>query len=192
MFRHRAYSDARKKAVTKLDLTQIQDPLLAQAGLYNIPNARATSTGSRSSLDHADKTPRTPTKTRSGTPPLEADLGSDEDWDEEEESTESDSHLVLHTQVYALAEKYDIPALKQLARHKFEMSAACYYDAPELADAIEYVYTSTVDSDRGLRDVILQLFRSHPQLANTQDIFAVLKETPTLALDLWKVERGLL
>lgn len=190
MFRHRAYSNPRNKAPKKLDLTQIQDPLLAQAGYYNVPEA-AASPGHRSSLDLADKTPQSPTKNRSGTPPLEADLGSDEDWDEEE-STESESHLLLHTQVYALAEKYDIPALKQLARHKFEMSAACYYDAPELANAIEYVYTSTVDSDRGLRDVILQLFRSHPQLANTQDIFAVLKETPTLALELWKVERGLL
>lgn len=197
MFRHRAYSDARKKASKKLDLTQIQDPLLAQAGFYNTPEDPITPPGSshgegRSSFDF-DKAPRTPPKARSGTPPLEADLGSDEEeYEEDYESTESESHLLLHTQVYALAEKYDIPTLKQLAKRKFEMSVACYYDAPELADAIEFVYTSTIDSDRGLRDVVLQLFRNHPQLANTQDVFAVIKETPTLALDLWKVERGLL
>lgn len=197
MFRHRAYSDARKKTTKKLDLTQIQDPLLAQAGFYNTPDDPITPPGSshgegRSSFDF-DKAPRTPPKARSGTPPLEADLGSDEeDYEEDYESTESESHLLLHTQVYALAEKYDIPTLKQLAKRKFEMAVACYYDAPELADAIEFVYTSTIDSDRGLRDVVLQLFRNHPQLANTQDVFAVIKETPTLALDLWKVERGLL
>lgn len=94
--------------------------------------------------------------------------------------------------MYALAEKYDIPALKTLAKRKFEVAVACYYDAPELAEAIERVYSSTIDSDRGLREVVLQLFKLHPQLANTQDIFAVIKETPTLAMDLWKVERGLL
>ncbi|EME45178.1 hypothetical protein DOTSEDRAFT_71038 [Dothistroma septosporum NZE10] len=187
MFRHRAYSNARKKAAKKLDLTQIQDPLLAQAGVYNAPDEPAAQ-----STVEPGKTSRSAAEARSGTPPLETDLGSDEELREEHELTESESHLVLHTQIYALAEKYDIPALKQLARHKFEMSAACYYDAPELADAIEFVYSSTMDSDRGLRDVVLQLFRSHPQLANTQDIFAVLKETPTLALELWKVERGLL
>lgn len=198
MFRHRAYSDVRKKATKKLDLTQIQDPLLAQAGFYNTPEDPITPPGSshgeaRSSFDFADKAPRTPPKARSGTPPLEADLGSDEEeYEEDYESTEYESHLLLHTQVYALAEKYDIPSLKQLAKRKFEMAVACYYDAPELADAIEFVYTSTVDSDRGLRDVVMQLFRNHPQLANTQDVFAVIKETPTLALDLWKVERGLL
>lgn len=198
MFRHRAYSDARKKATKKLDLTQIQDPLLAQAGFYNNPDPPMTPPGSshgeaRSSFDIEGKSPRSPTNARSGTPPLEADLGSeDEEYEDEYESTESESHLILHTQVYALAEKYDIAGLKQLAKRKFEIAVACYYDAPELADAIEFVYTSTIDSDRGLRDVILQLFRSHPQLANTQDIYAVIKETPTLALDLWKVERGLL
>lgn len=91
-----------------------------------------------------------------------------------------------------MAEKYDIPDLKTLAKRKFEIAVACYYDAPELAEAIELVYSNTVDSDRGLRGVVLQLFKLHPLLATTQDIFAVIKETPTLALDLWKVERGLL
>ena len=83
----------------------------------------------------------------------------------QEESEES--HLVLHTQVYALAEKYDIPSLKQLARSKFEMAMACFYDSPDFADAIEEVYCSTIDSDRGLRDIVLEAFKSHPQLAST-------------------------
>lgn len=93
--------------------------------------------------------------------------------------------------MYALAEKYGIAALKSLAKHKFECQMACYYDSPEFADAVEEVYSSTIDSDRGLRDVVLQAFRSHPQLASTQDVFAVIKRTPALAFELWKVERGL-
>lgn len=90
-----------------------------------------------------------------------------------------------------MAEKYDIPALKMLAKSKFETSMACFYDSPEFADAIDEVYRSTIDTDRGLRDVCLQAFRSHPQLASTQDVYNVIKETPSLAFELWKVERGI-
>ncbi|EME84695.1 uncharacterized protein MYCFIDRAFT_210949 [Pseudocercospora fijiensis CIRAD86] len=195
MFRHRAYSDQRRRAQKKLDFSQIEDPLMAQANSYAVPDPltppASAHSDRRSSFDF-DK-PRSPVRMRAGTPPAEIEeMFSEEEYDDGYESTEDESHLILHAQVYALAEKYDIPSLKYLSKRKFEMAAACYYDAPELADAIEYVYTSTIDQDRGLRDVILQLFRSHPQLANTQDIFSVIKDTPSLALDLWKVERGLL
>jgi hypothetical protein len=68
------------------------------------------------------------------------------------------------------------PALKDLAKSKFEMAMACYYDSPEFADAIEDVRPSTTT---GLRDVVLQAFRSHPRLASTQDVSGVIKRTPT-------------
>ena len=145
----------------------------------------------RNSLDFPEAKPRSP-KARSKTPPIEMDVEDDYGSPEEEDiPTEPESHLVLHTRVYALAEKYDIPSLKQLARGKFEMAMACYYDSPEFADAIEEVYCSTIDSDRGLRDIVLEAFKSHPQLANTQDVFAVITDTPSLAFELFKVERGI-
>ncbi|PPJ51972.1 hypothetical protein CBER1_10703 [Cercospora berteroae] len=186
MFRHRAYTN-RKVTPSKIDFSQIEDPLLAQAGFYDKQNSPSRSRTNSSSA----KQPPT-TAHRPDTPQQGSQHDGEEGYAEEDDNTECESHLVLHTQVYALGEKYDIPSLKQLARQKFEMAAACYYDAPELAEAIELVYQSTVDTDRGLRDIVLQLFRRHPQLANTQDIYAVIKETPGLALDLWKVERGLL
>lgn len=119
------------------------------------------------------------------------DSGDDSDLEEDELYETDDSYLLTHTRVYALAEKYGVPALKNLAKRKFECQMACYYDSPEFADAIDEVYSSTIDSDRGLRDIVLQAFRSHPQLATTQDVFAVIKRTPNLAFELWKVERGI-
>lgn len=119
------------------------------------------------------------------------DSSDEYDAEEDGEYETDDSYLLAHTRVYALAEKYGIPGLKNLAKHKFERQMACYYDSPEFADAVEEVYSSTIDNDRGLRDVVLQAFRSHPQLASTQDVFAVIKRTPALAFELWKVERGL-
>ena len=124
---------------------------------------------------------------------MEEEDDDDDDDDDEgdyEDSTESESHLLLHTRVYELGERYDIPSLKQLARQKFEIAMACYYDSPEFADAVEEAYYSTVDTDRGLRDIVLQAFRAHPQLTTTQDVFAVIKDTPSLALELFKLERG--
>lgn len=129
---------------------------------------------------------------RPQTPPPDLDNDSASETSEYVEDEEDvESHLLEHTRVYALAEKYDIPSLKQLAKSKFEMAMACWYDSEEFAEAIEEVYCSTVDSDRGLRDVVLETFKCHPQLASTQDVFAVIKETPSLAMELFKVERGI-
>jgi len=96
-----------------------------------------------------------------------------------------------HASRHALAEKYDVPSLKNLAQTKFEMAVTCYHDSSEYADTVEEVYCSTIDTDRGLRDIVPQKFRAHPSLATTQDIYAVIEETPTLALDLYRAERGI-
>lgn len=196
LFRHRALSDARRRLPKKLDLSMIHDPLLEAAGVY-IPEAPASPIASpvesRRSMEFPEKAPRSPVTKRAKTPPLIADDGSDYDsYDEEEEETQVDeSHLFLHTKVYALAEKYDIPSLKALARQKFEMAVACNYDSPELPEAIEEIYCSTLDTDRGLRDIILELFNCYPQLATTPDILQVIKDLPSLAMELFKLERGI-
>ena len=196
VFRHRAQSNERRRRFSKkLDLSNIEDPLLSLAGCYQLEEALSFSpsspTGGRGSLDLPEGKQLSPkARERSPTPELESESDY-ESQEEEDESMEPESHLLLHTRVYALAEKYDIPSLKELARGKFEMAMACYYDSPEFAEAIEDVYCSTIDSDRGLRDIVLEAFKSHPQLANTQDVFTVIQETPSLAFELFKVERGI-
>lgn len=203
VFRHRLLSDARRRLPKKVDLSMVMDPLLSQAG-YCAPEApMSPSMDSVISLNtdmsqfknktKSPRTPRSPANGRQQASPYDSEANSDyESYDDEEEEVgEEESHLITHTRVYALAEKYDIPSLKDLAQSKFEMAMACYYDSSEFADAIEEVYCSTIDSDRGLRDVVLQAFRAHPALATTQDVYTVIKDTPSLALDLYKVERGL-
>jgi len=193
-FRHRAISNARRHLPKRLDLSQIHDPLLEAAGFYNpaSPDTPTSPTGSLS-FEFPGKAPLLPVKTRVQTPPLVHDCDGDNESCEEEteELGEDAAHLLLHTRVYALAEKYDIISLKGLARRKFEMAMACHYDSPELPRAIEEVYCSTLDTDRGLRDIVLHLFASHPQLASTADVLAVIKELPSLAMDLFKLERGI-
>ncbi|KAK1067289.1 hypothetical protein LTR74_006493 [Friedmanniomyces endolithicus] len=170
VFRHRALSDARKKLLQKLDL----------------------SLDGNESLDSSAKVPRSPTRRRAQTPPLILDGESDyESYDEEEQLPEDQANLVIHARVYALAEKYDIPSLKHIAKQKLEMAMACNYDSPDLPLAIEEVYCSTIDTDRGLRDIVCEAFRCHPQLASTPDVRQAISELPSLALDLFKIERGI-
>ncbi|KAH9826499.1 BTB/POZ domain [Teratosphaeria destructans] len=194
LFRHRADGDARRKLPKKLDMSMIHDPLLEAIGAYRTqsPITPPASAYENRPVEVPGKGVRPPVTARAHTPPLDESGAAYEPYDHEEaETPEDETHLLLHARVYSLAEKYDIPALKELARQKFETALACHYDSPELPEAIEEVYCSTIDTDRGLRTIVMQLFANHPQLATTPDINALINELPSLAMDLFKIERGL-
>jgi predicted ester cyclase len=53
------------------------------------------------------------------------------------------------------------------------------------------VYDGTIESDRGLRDIIISTFRRFPDLAQKHDVEEVVKETPALAWELFRVAWGL-
>ncbi|KAJ4351825.1 uncharacterized protein N0V89_007169 [Didymosphaeria variabile] len=100
-------------------------------------------------------------------------------------------HLVTHVKVYAIAEKYGIVGLKSLARKKFADQIQAHLSSEELPEACQEAYESTVDTDRGLRDIIIQTFRSNPDLSSRKDVEAVLRDTPGLAFELFRVASGL-
>jgi len=100
-------------------------------------------------------------------------------------------YLITHAKVYAIAEKYGITGLKALARTKFASQLTVHRDSSELPEALQEVYESTVDTDRGLRDVVIQTFRTYPELARRKDVEAVVKDTPNLAWELFRVGWGM-
>lgn len=100
-------------------------------------------------------------------------------------------HLITHAKVYAIAEKYQIIGLKTLARRKFATQVTHHYVTEEFALSMQEVYESTIDADRGLRDIIIQTFRRHPEIARRRDIEEVVKDTPSLAWELFRVGWGL-
>ncbi|KAF4459178.1 speckle-type poz [Fusarium albosuccineum] len=73
-------------------------------------------------------------------------------------------NLPIHVKVYALAEKYAIEDLKAVALKKFRIEAKEHWQSQDFIDAIQEVYTSTVDSDRGLRDVLVGIICLHMEL----------------------------
>lgn len=92
--------------------------------------------------------------------------------------------LMVHTKVYALAEKYMIEGLKMLALEKFTTAATQYWESSTFLEAAREAYTSTIELERGLRDAILEVFYNHPTLLDDLKVQLMLQEVPQLGFDL--------
>ncbi|EMD95154.1 hypothetical protein COCC4DRAFT_149313 [Bipolaris maydis ATCC 48331] len=126
--------------------------------------------------------------------PMVDQLLEDDDLESVEFEPESEiqsAHLVAHAKVYAIAEKYGIAGLKALARSKFVDQIDLHLASPEFPEACQEAYESTFHSDRGLRDVIIQAFRANPSLSLRPDVEMMVRETPGLAFELFRMASGL-
>jgi hypothetical protein len=86
-------------------------------------------------------------------------------------------NLPLFAKVYAIGEKYGIPGLKAIALSKFETLAKAYVNTNEFRIAAEEVYTSTIDEDRGMRDVVVKTVEENIALLNDEGFEALAKNT---------------
>ncbi|KAM0082317.1 hypothetical protein ACKRZS_005476 [Fusarium odoratissimum] len=86
------------------------------------------------------------------------------------------ANLHLHAKVYALGEKYGTQPLKALALRKFESEAQFHLHSDDL-QGIREAYTSTVETDRPLRDAVVTILRSNKGLLKKESVKEVLKET---------------
>ncbi|RKK88790.1 hypothetical protein BFJ68_g16855 [Fusarium oxysporum] len=73
-------------------------------------------------------------------------------------------NLCLHAKVYALGEKYGIEDLKGLALDKFHAEAEHHWQSDDFLHAIQEVYKSTIEEDRPLRDIVVEVIDAHPEL----------------------------
>jgi hypothetical protein len=76
-------------------------------------------------------------------------------------SSDSANELLTHAKMYHIGEKYQVVGLKELARRKFKTCCEHYWNSSKFANAAIYAYTSTVDDDTGLRDVIFDTIYKH-------------------------------
>ena len=75
----------------------------------------------------------------------------------------SDPRMMNNALVYAVAEKYDIPDLKDLAKSKFETLATSKWPHVDLYAVLETIFSTTPDGDMGLRQIVLDICRQHAQ-----------------------------
>jgi hypothetical protein len=68
--------------------------------------------------------------------------------------------LTIHATMYALGDKYQVDGLCQLAKEKFESCLHHHAHTEDFVSAVQLAYSSTPDTNRGLRDVVLNAFRT--------------------------------
>ena len=71
--------------------------------------------------------------------------------------------LLVNTKVYALADKYQITALKDHAKKKFKTALSWSWDIISFPEVVGMVYTTTLASDRGLRDCLVPFMTKHKE-----------------------------
>lgn len=99
-------------------------------------------------------------------------------------ASQAHPEFVAHAKVYILAEKYLISGLKALALQKFTTSVCDRFDADDFLHAIQEVYTSTLQNEKGLRDVIVSTLYKHRYLLDQKEVQVILKDLGAVTYDL--------
>ena len=87
--------------------------------------------------------------------------------------------------VYALAGKYDIPKLKDLAKSRIWDRSNRSLIENDFQDVTIEIYNSTPPGDRGLRDLILEMWRSGIEVGSRYSKWeSDLRENGDLAFDI--------
>lgn len=87
--------------------------------------------------------------------------------------------------MYALAEFYDVPALKELALEKFNKVIQDNSQLGRFLDGVEEPYESTIEEDRGLRDAVVDFFYTHSDLVDEKRVQETIQKTKSLPYDLF-------
>ena len=67
----------------------------------------------------------------------------------------------LDVKMYALSDQYDIPTLGTLAKVKLDHAFTEHWDSESFIEIVPHVYKSTLESNQGLRTVVLAHARKH-------------------------------
>ncbi|KAL2272143.1 hypothetical protein FJTKL_07593 [Diaporthe vaccinii] len=92
--------------------------------------------------------------------------------------------LTFHSKVYTLAEKCWIDELKDVAVQKFRLAASQNWGLDDFISAAREVYTGTVETDRGLKDVIVKTLCDRRGIMDDEAVQNLVKELHALAYDM--------
>lgn len=69
--------------------------------------------------------------------------------------------MLFHIQIYAIGNIYGVDGIKDLAESRFKKLAWTSWGCPTFPDAIQTIYNTTPETDRGLRDVAVEIAAAH-------------------------------
>ncbi|KAF2107104.1 hypothetical protein BDV96DRAFT_590110 [Lophiotrema nucula] len=100
----------------------------------------------------------------------------------------SADQLLVHAQMYELADKYRVNDLTDLAKEKFRRACASFWDTKEFPIAANHAFCTTPDDDKGLRDVVFNTISDHMQLLEKPEIEAMMTQFGWLTFRLLKAK----
>jgi hypothetical protein len=94
------------------------------------------------------------------------------------------SPMLFNVKVYGIADKYEIWALQLLAEKKFAKAVRTCWDMDDFAHVVSEIYSSTPSTDRGLRDIVVDIAHENIEaLLEKDDFLGVLEGTAGFAAD---------
>ena len=115
---------------------------------------------------------------------------------DEEEGDPSAMPLTVNSQMYAMADKFGVPRLKAYSLAKIKNVFEMYFSYKDFVRGISIAWSSTISSDKGLRDVFLKeyLLRRPSLLEHYSHIAESLKATEDFLWDAmledWRISAG--
>ncbi|KAI4634196.1 uncharacterized protein J4E87_001367 [Alternaria ethzedia] len=92
------------------------------------------------------------------------------------------SQLLDHSKMYAIADKYDVTGLKELACKSFRRACGYFWNYTHFAIAVDHVFSSTVSEDTDLRSIIIQTISTHMAIVKKPEIQALVLKHGDLAI----------
>ncbi|EDU41348.1 BTB domain containing protein [Pyrenophora tritici-repentis] len=103
--------------------------------------------------------------------------------------TTGSEQLLTHAKMYEIAEKYDVVGLKDLVKEKYDRACSKYWNAPSFAASAYHVFSTTLEHDKGLRDIVFKTIATHMQtLVKKPEVETLLTEFNGLAFGLLKMK----
>lgn len=103
-----------------------------------------------------------------------------------------EGHLLFHVKMYVVGGKYDIPALKELAKQKFENIATSEWNSASFSQAAAFLWANTLDADTLLREIVVKTATAHAtELLERGEFVELMGNHGTLCLAVLRSQLGL-
>ncbi|KAF2867319.1 hypothetical protein BDV95DRAFT_550982 [Massariosphaeria phaeospora] len=97
-------------------------------------------------------------------------------------------HLLLHAKMYEMGDKYQVHGLQEIAQEKFKRQCSFHWDDNQFAVAAHYAYSTTLDTNTGLREIVRDTICKHPKLLDKSAVDTLLDEFGGLAAGILRVK----
>jgi len=100
------------------------------------------------------------------------------------------SQLMTHVKMYGIADKYGVLGLKDLSQEKFRRACRSFWNDANFATAAHDAFLTTLDEDKGLRDIVSQIISDHMELLQKPEIEVLFVTFNGLAYGLLKEKQA--